>query len=549
MAPQALGISAVGFAIAQKAPVPADAPEADVLAELLPALDCLRTAITLYDARERLIYANQHFDYLFRALPQRAALIGCRYDEIVRMEIAGGEIAEDALLGDAAGFVARRRAQLTAGDFRPFDLPLSDGRIIEIKSRPVKSGGWVALWSDVTAARHAIWRLENATEMAADAFAFFDRSDALAICNQEFAHLYGRGVEEMRGETFEALITGAVRQGRIKTGGDPGQWIARRLDLHNAPAGAMTIETKTGAAYLVRDRRTRDGGRVSVLTDVTNERRAEAALAEQTHALKSTREALARSKDEAERHAGYLADLTRRMDAAAAEVDTTKKTLLRTMSHELKTPLNAIIGFSDLLQQMAENFGPAQVKEYAGLIHIGGHNLLRLINQILDLTKIAGGRFELRPGRIDAGTALWATLGTFAAQAAAKNITLDADGCPIGLLVNADECALGQIVSNLVGNAVAYTPDGGRVTLSARRMAGRIAITVADNGPGVAEADMARILQPFEQAGRNTTNHANGAGLGLTLAKALAELQGGALAIASVEGQGFAATVELPAAN
>ncbi len=111
--------------------------------------------------------------------------------------------------------------------------------------------------------------------MAADAFAFFDRNDKLAMCNQEFAHLYDRDAENMQGEGFETLITSAVQQGRLKTGGNAAQWIARRLDLHNAPAGAMTVETNSGAAYLVRDRKTRDGGRVSVLTDITDEKRTE----------------------------------------------------------------------------------------------------------------------------------------------------------------------------------------------------------------------------------------------------------------------------------
>ncbi len=198
---------------------------------------------------------------------------------------------------------------------------------------------------------------------------------------------------------------------------------------------------------------------------------------------------------------------------------------------------------------MADDFGPEQVKEYAGLIHSGGHSLLRLINQILDLTRIAGGRFELRRARVDAGGALWNAKDTFAERADMKDIVIDAGACPAGFLIDADEGAFGQIVNNLIGNAVAYTPRGGRVTLSTARAGDRVSIVVADNGPGVAAADMARILQPFEQAGRGTTDHASGAGLGLTLAKALVELHGGTLAIASVEGRGFTATVEMPAAQ
>jgi signal transduction histidine kinase len=105
------------------------------------------------------------------------------------------------------------------------------------------------------------------------------------------------------------------------------------------------------------------------------------------------------------------------------------------------------------------------------------------------------------------------------------------------------------MMAQLIDNAVSFTPDGGKVTLSATRAEGRIRLCVADNGPGVATADLARILEPFEQVGRATTDHTQGAGLGLTLAKAFAELHGGTLSVASKAGKGFTATVELPAAS
>ncbi len=524
-------------AIAQKVRAP-DEQALDAAAALLPALDCLRIAITMYDANERLTYANQHFDYLFHGLPKRDALLGRTYGEIARLE--ADEVASAALNGGVDAFVARRRAQLTEGDFRPFDLPLADGRVLEIKSRRAPGGGWIVLWSDVTGARHALGRLETAIELSADAFAFFDARDRLVVCNQDYAGLHGRKLEAMRGADFRELLGAAVEAGRVRIDGDADAWIERRLDLHQSAAGAMTLEMKSGAAYLVRDRRTRDG-HVTVLTDITDERRVEASL-------EKTRAELASSRDAAATQATYLADLTQRLDAAAASADTTKKTLLRTMSHELKTPLNAIIGFSDLLGQMAERFGPGQVREYAGLIHAGGHNLLRLINQILDLTKIAAAKFELRLARMDVSGALWIAKDQFAERAAAKNITIDADGCPVGLIAEVDENAFGQMMTQLIDNAVTYTPDGGTVTLSAKAQDGRIALVVADNGLGVTAENLARILEPFEQVGRTTTDHSHGAGLGLTLAKAFAELHGGTLALASAAGKGFTATVELPAA-
>jgi signal transduction histidine kinase len=188
------------------------------------------------------------------------------------------------------------------------------------------------------------------------------------------------------------------------------------------------------------------------------------------------------------------------------------------------------------------------VREYAGLIHAGGSNLLRLINHILDLTKLAGGKYEPQRRHIDVGDALWNARNSYGDRAAAKAMTIDAGDCRPGLTVEADEHAFEQIVNHLVDNAVSHGRRGGTVRLSAERASGRVRFRVADDGPGVAREDLARILEPFEQVGRTTSDHSHGTGLGLTLAKAFAELHGGTLAIASTAGEGFTATVELPAA-
>ena len=278
-----------------------------------------------------------------------------------------------------------------------------------------------------------------------------------------------------------------------------------------------------------------------VYTDITEKTRAETALAQAQNALEDRRDA-------AQRQTGYLADLTKRLDSATAQADNAKTMLLRTMSHELKTPLNAILGFSDLMGALADNLKPEQIREYAGLIHMGGSNLLRMLNQIMDLTKISAGRYDLRRAPVDAGSLLWLARENFLARAEAKNITIDADACPIGLMIEADEAVFGSMLNALIDNAVTFTQKSGRVQFSVTRKGDDIRIAIADNGPGVAPADLNRILQPFEHAGK-VADHAKGAGLGLTLVKAFAELHGGRLAIESVSGEGFCAVIVIPALN
>ena len=507
---------------------------------LIEALHCLRVAVTVFDPDERLIFANEHYNYLFRSLPPREELVGLTYARLIGLEVAGGEIAE-ACADDFERFIERRRAQLREGEYRPLDVHLADGRIVEIKARRTRGGIWIALWSDVTQARHAQARLEDAVALSADAFAFFDHDDRVAMCNERYAEFNGYATPgEVIGAPFEALLDRAAARTPFAGTDDPQRWKAKRLAAHRAPAGAMTIEMPSGSAYLMRDRATAEGGRVVVFTDVTDRRRVEIALAEQSSTL-------ARTRSEAAAQADYLAELTRRFDEAAAGADTAKTTLMRAMSHELKTPLNAIIGFSDLMLAMADRLGPEQVKEYASLIHAGGQNLLRLINQILDLTKLAAGRYALRRGTVDVGAVLWRARQAFAARAGERSVALRVEAPTCGLAVEADESAFTSMVFQLVENAVNFTQAGGAVVLSAMRDGTDIRLRVADNGPGVAEEDIARILLPFEQGGRGTCDHTAGAGLGLTLVKALCELHGGTLAIESAPGEGFRATIGLPA--
>jgi PAS domain S-box-containing protein len=523
--------------------------QADFAPELLRALDCLRVAITLFDANERLIYCSRHFNYVFRALPQRESLIGRTYDELIRLELTSGEVAGTDRTRNVEAFVAHRRAQLRAGEYAPRDVELADGRIVELKARRTPEGGWIVLWSDATHARHVLRRLETAVEMSADAFSFWDSSDRLILCNRLFAELHGfQTPDQIVGKDFRELVSKAVQLGRFFVEGEPNGWIERRSEAHASPAGALTVVTASGDAYLVRDRATRDGGCATVFTDVTERHRAEAALAEQTASHAKTQQALNKSQNEARKQANYLADLTRRLGAAEAEADTAKTALLRTMSHELKTPLNAILGFSDLLRMAPDRFKPGQIGEYAGLIHNAGSNLLRLINQILDLTKIAAGRYPLNRRALPAAYALWAASEAISALADEKNITVTIADCESDLMVGADENALATMIGHLVENAVGFTQPGGKVDLSIWRDSGVAIFVIADNGPGVAQEDLQRIQEPFEQIGRGTSDHIKGAGLGLPLVRGLAELHGGALTIESVEGKSFTARLELPLA-
>ena len=511
-------------------------------AALLGTLDCLRSAITIFGSDGRLAYANAHLNYLFRSFPPRGTLIGKTYQELIRLEIEGSEIAPEALAGGVKSFIAGRLAQFRPEEFTPRDVALSNHRVVEIKARRTHDGRVLLLWTDVTGARAQLARLQEAVALSAEAFAFYDAKDRLILANDLYAHLCGvKSLDELMGKTFPELCAQGAYSGRIVLEEPPEQWLERRLKSHRSPTGAVTIRTNTGECYLVRDRAALDGGRIMVFTDITDKFRAETALAEQKHAL-------ADANAHAEQQQSYLADLASRLDAASASVASAKTTLLRTMGHELKTPLNAILGFSDLMMTLADSMNPAQVREYAGLVHQGGSNLLKIINQIMDLTKISASRYDLRRTAVDAGGVLWLARDTFLPRATARGVTIDADHCPIGLMADADEAVFTAMVHSLLDNAVTFT-SGNRIALSATITKAGIAVVVEDDGQGVAPEDLARIQEPFEHAGRSeAAQHSKGAGLGLTLVKAFAELHGGWLELESRPGAGFRATITLPQA-
>jgi signal transduction histidine kinase len=223
-----------------------------------------------------------------------------------------------------------------------------------------------------------------------------------------------------------------------------------------------------------------------------------------------------------------------------------KSEFLTNMSHELRTPLNAIIGFSEVL--LEKIFGPLNPKqeEYLADVLSSGRHLLTLINDILDLSKIEAGRMDLERGTFSLRTALENGVTMVRERASRHEIQLGLDVGDELEEISGDERKVKQVIYNLLSNAVKFTPDGGRVDVSAAREDGHVRVIVRDTGIGIAPGDQERIFEEFSQVGRDPERSREGTGLGLTLSKRFVELHGGRLTVDSAPGKGSAFTFTLP---
>ena len=390
---------------------------------------------------------------------------------------------------------------------------------VEISLSPIHHGGQrlvVAGIRDVTEHRkierevkRANAYLVSAVDAIQDAFALYDEHDRVVLVNSASRQLLGGTLAAaIVGRRFDELLPDALAAGVFDFSDESREaLLARWLAYHKDPVGTLEVRTGTGRYLRVIARKTPEHGTVSLMMDVTDD---------------VVREAELRS-------------------ASAA-----KSEFLSSMSHELRTPLNAVLGFAQLLERDRKQ--PLSERQQERLQHVlhGGEHLLRLIDDVLDLSRIEAGRVTISCEPVVVRDVLAEVLTTLEPMATRAQIRLELGALPASLpRVLADRTRLAQILMNFGSNAIKYGRPDGHAKFEAASHGPSVRITVIDNGIGIPTDKRSKLFEPFQRAGQET-GPIEGTGIGLVISKRLAGLMHGGVGFTSEADRGSQFWVDIP---
>ncbi|MBN9695508.1 MAG: CHASE domain-containing protein [Zoogloea sp.] len=346
--------------------------------------------------------------------------------------------------------------------------------------------------------------LRTAIEAIGEPLVIYDQDDRLAYCNEEFRQGYREIAEHVvPGKSFRELLRLSVEHGLYMTPqADPESWLEARVAAHQAGRTDSIEQLSNGRWVRFRDRRTPTGHTVGFRVDVTD-----------AYRLKEEAEAASRAKSQ----------------------------FLAVMSHEIRTPMNGILGMAEIL--LHQDLSHQERQDYVGTLLRSGQTLLTLLNDILDLSKIEAGRFELDVESFSPAALVQETVQLFAAAAHLRKLAIFAESeVAPEIRLRADVHRLRQMLSNLIGNALKFTGQG-EIRVSVRQLGlddatPRLEFSVTDTGIGIPAEKMNVLFEPFTQLDNTATRRHGGTGLGLSVVQQLAHLMEGEVGVESSPGKG-----------
>jgi PAS domain S-box-containing protein len=470
-------------------------------------LEHMPCALSAFDADLRLVAWNTEFVSLLglgalfaRGVPS--------YEEIMRFNAMRGEYGP----GDADAMVAQLVERARHPVAHRFERVRPDGTPIEIRGTPMPGGGFVTTYMDMSERKRAEQNvarsealLRGAIDTVDEAFVIYDPDDRLLLCNDKYRELYALVIDKLQpGTPFEDIIRASHARGQIVDmdgHGEGADWVEHRMALHRAGNSAFVQRLRGGRVVRMLENRMPDGHTVGFCIDIT--------------------------------------DLVAATDAAEA-ASRAKGEFLANMSHEIRTPLHAIIGLSHL---MGDTPLTARQQQLLAKSQMASQSLLGIVNDVLDMAKIEAGALTLEEAPFAPASLLAELDAVFRQQAETKGLKLCVQGdASLPAQVRGDALRLRQILTNLLGNALKFTAEGGidvRLRAEAAEPGGvRLLGEVVDSGEGIPPEVQERLFQPFSQADASTSRRHGGTGLGLSIVRRLVELMGGRIGVESTLGEG-----------
>ena len=393
-----------------------------------------------------------------------------------------------------------------------------DGHLyhVNLSITAVRDGGhrltqFIGVMCDITErqraqalAAHNAELLRGAIDTIDEAFVLFDAQDRLLFCNEKYRQVYAPSAELFTpGTLFEDILRYGLQCGQFRDAlGREQEWLAQRMHQHRQGHSDLVQQLGDGRVMHIKERRLPDGSTVGFRIDIT--------------------------------------DLVRATEQAQA-ANRAKSRFLATMSHEIRTPMNGILGMAQLLQ--TPKLPERDRLDYAATVLHSGHSLLSLLNDILDLSRIEAGAFQIDLAPVQPAQLLQEVGSLFAGAARNKGLQLDCrwHGAA-GQCYASDGHRLHQMLCNLLANAVKFTARG-QIEVQGRELerdggSALLEFAVSDTGIGVAADQQAQLFEPFSQADGSITREYGGSGLGLSIVRRLAELLGGSVGVSSSPGQG-----------
>ena len=405
-----------------------------------------------------------------------------------------------------------------------YERTIGENRILDCRMQPTALGGIVTIVTDMTerkraeeelkiasdAASEAQSRMMDAIESVSEGFALFDHDDRLVLSNSKYKELYGYGDSDaVPGIPLADLIRLDVDRGTIAKESDGEETLIRRTEIYGDTDETFDVPLADGRWVQIRDRRTPEGGTVSIHADITERKRAEE-------------------------------------DAEAA--DRAKSEFIAVVSHEVRTPMNGVLGMARLL--LESPLSPEQ-HEFAKTIVDSGEALLTILNDLLDISKLEAGKMELEHLLFLAHPMVEDTVTVMGSRAREKGVPLNCSIHPdVPVALRGDANRLRQILLNLLSNAIKFTGRGEvSVNVSGRLDdQGRFALEIAvrDTGSGISPDAAEKLFSPYVQASVGVARKYGGTGLGLSISRNLAQLMGGTITLESEVGRGSTFTLIVP---